>query len=37
LSLRGGIAEFAGNSEFNAGEDIVGLIERKSMVMRKYA
>ena len=33
----GGIAEFAGKGEFSAGENVVGLIERKSMVRRKYA
>jgi hypothetical protein len=33
----GGIAEFAGKSEFSAGEKVVGLTERKSVLRRKYA
>jgi hypothetical protein len=32
-----GIAAFAGKSELSVGENVVGLIERKSMVRRKYA
>jgi hypothetical protein len=36
-SMRYGIAKFAGKSKFAAGEDVVGPIERKSMVRGKYA